>query len=78
MTVNMAAAFQNGRHENIKQCVHVYISYFRGILCAIHALIVFQGQRIHDTCKLKIMRHFQNYGKIQINVDRWCYMYDNF
>ena len=41
MTVKMAATFQNGRHENIKQCI-----YF-GFLGAIHALIGFQGQRIH-------------------------------
>ena len=41
----MAATFQNGHHENIKECV--YISYFGGFLCAIHALIGFQGQRIN-------------------------------
>ena len=45
MTVKIAATFQNGLHENIKQCI--YISYFLGFLCAIHALIGFQGQRIH-------------------------------
>ena len=45
MTVKMTATFQNVRHENIKQCI--YISYFGGFLCAVHAFIGFQGQRIH-------------------------------
>ena len=44
MTVKMAAIFQNGRHKNIKQCIHLI---YGGFLCAIHALIDFQGQRIH-------------------------------
>ena len=44
MTVKMAATFQNGRHENIN---NVNISYFGGCLYAKHALIGFQGQRIH-------------------------------
>ena len=44
MTVKMAATFQNGRHENIKECIYLI---FGGFLCAIHALLGFQGQRIH-------------------------------
>ena len=58
MTVKMAVTFQNGRHENIKQCI--YISYCGEFLCTIHALIGFQGQRIiFDTFKLKMMFIFK-------------------
>ena len=54
----MAATFQNGHHENI-------ISYFGGFLCVIHALIGFQGQRIHFLYfQTQIDVHFQNDGNI--------------
>ena len=41
MVVKMAATFQNGCHQKIS---NVLILDYGGFLCAIHALIGFQGQ----------------------------------
>ena len=61
---------QNGNHFlkwplcKYKQCIYLI---FGGFLCAIHALIGIQGQRIDFfyTFKLKMMFIFQNDGNIK-------------
>ena len=59
----------------------MYVSNFGEFLCAIHALIGFQGQRIHFLYfQTQNDVDFQNDGNIYIliNIVRWCYVYDDF
>ena len=63
MMVKMAATFQNGRHENIKQCI--YLIFWSISMCNTCFNIGFQGQRIHFWYyQTQKDVHFQNDGNI--------------
>ena len=75
----MAATFQNGRHENIKQCIH--LKFWRISMCNTCINRFSRSKNLLLTFKLKMMFIFKMteiYIYIQINTDRGCYLYDDF